>query len=310
MTKLIQKVGQIKDKPFFSSLAISLFMHTAVICFLVFNFIDTPIRASHGLLSPPPIVHAVTVNSEQVDAELSAIKKREQQKQQAERARLKQQEQQAQEALQKKRQAQADLVRLKKELEKQEKQRLTAQAQKVKMQRELEALRKKQAAEQLAADAKQVAEKKRKEEALAQKQAAVKAAQQAKAQAAEQKRITQEAEAALQQAAEQEQQQRVSQEVQREIDRYKVMIIQAISQNWLLPSHIDRSQSCELFIRLAPGGTVLEVRLQRSSGNAALDRSAQAAVLKASPLPVPKDLNLFERFHELSLTVKPEKSVS
>lgn len=90
-----------------------------------------------------------------------------------------------------------------------------------------------------------------------------------------------------------------------EIDKFKTQILQAIAQRWLVPDDVDRGLSCKLQIRLAPSGAVLNVTLAKSSGDAALDRSAIAAVYKASPLPVP-DTALFDKFRELSLTVRPE----
>ncbi|MDF1654179.1 MAG: cell envelope integrity protein TolA [Coxiellaceae bacterium] len=93
------------------------------------------------------------------------------------------------------------------------------------------------------------------------------------------------------------------------VDKYKTRILQAISQRWLVPSGVSKKLSCELRVRLGPGGVVLNVKTVRSSGNSALDRSATTAVYKASPLPVPKDPALFDKFRELSLTVRPESVV-
>lgn len=145
-------------------------------------------------------------------------------------------------------------------------------------------------AERLAAE-KQAAVKKRLAELAKQQQ---KAAEQLMARqlAAEEK--------SLQSAA-------ISQQVQGELDKFKSLIEQAIGQHWIVPDSIQKDIQCKLLIRLAPGGVVLNVSLIKSSGDPALDRSAIAAVHKASPLPVPKDANLFDKFRELSLTVHPEK---
>ena len=94
---------------------------------------------------------------------------------------------------------------------------------------------------------------------------------------------------------------------QGEIDQYKALILQQIQQNWIMPQNIA-DLSCVLQIALAPGGMVLNVTLSKSSGNAALDRSAIAAVNKASPLPVPKDSAAFAAFRNFTLTVKPDGS--
>lgn len=93
---------------------------------------------------------------------------------------------------------------------------------------------------------------------------------------------------------------------QGEVNRYKALILQAISQQWLVPMGVDKSLSCQLLIRIAPGGTVLDVQLQKSSGDPALDSSARAAVLKASPLPVPANADAFDAFRQFVLKVKPE----
>lgn len=93
---------------------------------------------------------------------------------------------------------------------------------------------------------------------------------------------------------------------QGEIDKYKALILQAISAQWIVPPGAQDNEVAQLTVRLAPGGMVLSVTISQSSGDAALDRSARIAVLKASPLPVPTDPGLFERFRVLALTVKPQ----
>jgi colicin import membrane protein len=90
------------------------------------------------------------------------------------------------------------------------------------------------------------------------------------------------------------------------VDKYKALILQAISQNWLIPGGVNKKLSAELIIRLAPGGVVLDVHVTKSSGDVALDRSATAAVYKASPLPVPTNSAEFEAFRQFVLKVKPE----
>ncbi len=90
------------------------------------------------------------------------------------------------------------------------------------------------------------------------------------------------------------------------VDKYKALILGAISQEWIVPDQVNSALSSRFKIRLAPNGAVLDVQLTRSSGDAVLDRSAQAAIYKASPLPIPSDPNLFNVFREISLTVRPE----
>ena len=90
------------------------------------------------------------------------------------------------------------------------------------------------------------------------------------------------------------------------VDKYKALILQTISQHWIVPTNADKKLTAELLIRLAPGGLVLDVQLIKSSGDAALDRSARAAVFNASPLPVPTDSDAFTAFRQFVLKVKPE----
>lgn len=99
-------------------------------------------------------------------------------------------------------------------------------------------------------------------------------------------------------------------QAQGEINKYKALIIQSISEHWLIPAQSDRRLSCELRIHVAPSGMVLDVQVTKSSGDPALDSSARAAVLKASPLPVPKDTQAFAAFREFVLKVKPENVIA
>ena len=98
-------------------------------------------------------------------------------------------------------------------------------------------------------------------------------------------------------------------ESQGEVNKYKALIIQAISENWIIPPAANKKLFCELMIRIAPGGMVLDVQVTKSSGDPALDSSARSAVLKSSPLPVPKDADAFESFRQFVLKVKPENVI-
>lgn len=95
-------------------------------------------------------------------------------------------------------------------------------------------------------------------------------------------------------------------ESQGEINKYKALILQAISQQWIIPTQANKKLYCELLIRVAPGGMVLDVQITKTSGDPSLDSSARSAVLKASPLPVPADSTAFEAFRQFELKVKPE----
>lgn len=88
-------------------------------------------------------------------------------------------------------------------------------------------------------------------------------------------------------------------------EKYRHLILQAIAQQWIVPPELNKHLETKLAVHLAPGGMVLEVVIVKSSGNPVLDRSAQTAVYKASPLPVPKK-GLFNTFRQINLSVRPE----
>ncbi len=90
-----------------------------------------------------------------------------------------------------------------------------------------------------------------------------------------------------------------------ELDSYVAAIDERIRQVWVRPAGTGRDVECLVEARLMPGGEVTpgSVRVIRSSGNPAFDRSVVSAVYKASPLPVPSG-PLFERFRNLGLDFK------
>lgn len=87
--------------------------------------------------------------------------------------------------------------------------------------------------------------------------------------------------------------------------QYKQLILNKIYPNWLVSGH--ESLSTELLINLSSTGTVLNISVQKSSGQAAFDRSAVAAVYKSSPLPVPKNMSALALFKTFRLTLQPQK---
>lgn len=102
---------------------------------------------------------------------------------------------------------------------------------------------------------------------------------------------------------------KISRQAQGVVNKYTALITQAIGEHWLVPPQANKKLTSELMIRLDAGGRVLDVSVTRSSGDKALDSSARAAVLKASPLPVPKKADEFEPFKQFVLKVKPENIV-
>jgi colicin import membrane protein len=56
---------------------------------------------------------------------------------------------------------------------------------------------------------------------------------------------------------------------------------------------------------MIPGGTVTSVEVVQSSGDPSFDRSAVAAVQRASPLPVSADPEVMDRFRSFNFRFNP-----
>jgi colicin import membrane protein len=80
-----------------------------------------------------------------------------------------------------------------------------------------------------------------------------------------------------------------------EAEQAKLAIKQKVNRNWMRPSSTTAGSRCTIRVRLMSDGTVIDAEVISSSGDEDFDRSAENAVNKASPLPVPKDKELFAR---------------
>ncbi|MEH6911636.1 MAG: cell envelope integrity protein TolA [Oceanicoccus sp.] len=90
---------------------------------------------------------------------------------------------------------------------------------------------------------------------------------------------------------------------------YVALITEVIGSNWNRPPSARNSMETLLAIQLVPTGEVVSVRVLKSSGNSAFDRSAENAVLKAERFPELQQLpnRIFEaKFRHLKLKFKPE----
>jgi len=89
-----------------------------------------------------------------------------------------------------------------------------------------------------------------------------------------------------------------------EINRYIAMIQAAVQSHWKVPNIGKDMRDPLVEMVLNPGGSVREVNILESSGNAALDASLIRAIEAASPFQVPREqFELFRnnkiRFHPL-----------
>ena len=77
-----------------------------------------------------------------------------------------------------------------------------------------------------------------------------------------------------------------------------------VRQNWILPQDLQGNPQAIFKVVQLPTGEVIDVRLAKSSGNAAYDEAVHRAILKSSPLPLPAAGTPFYR--ELELTFRPK----
>lgn len=88
---------------------------------------------------------------------------------------------------------------------------------------------------------------------------------------------------------------------------YAAAIKQAVIYQWSRPPSARLGMTARFEIELVPSGEILSVALRDTSGNAAFDRSAEAAIRKAEPFEVPPDLDLFEEhFRRFTLLFDPQ----
>jgi colicin import membrane protein len=84
---------------------------------------------------------------------------------------------------------------------------------------------------------------------------------------------------------------------------YAYAIRQRIMNRWVQPPTATAGIECIVNIRQLPGGEVVSVSIGRCNGDAAVQRSIEAAVQRASPLPAPEDPSVFSR--DIQLEFRP-----
>jgi len=268
-------------------LAVSVVGHALLLLAFGFNLIRMP-----GA-EPPPVQLAI----EATVIDMSAIRAQ----READRQRQLERERQQQAAEQRRRE--------------QEQQRRAEQ------ERKAEAERKRVAEQRRRDEAARVAEQKRKAEAERQRVAEQKRKEEA-ARAAEQKRKEEAARLAEQRRQEAERKRRA--EIQRQLQseiaaeeqrlaavaagklqQYIAAISSRVNRNWIRPASATPGIECDVHVSQIPGGEIVNVRIGRCNGDAAVVRSIEAAVYRASPLPPPPDPSLFDR--NLRFTFRPEE---
>lgn len=171
---------------------------------------------------------------------------------------------------------------------------------------EEQARREAEAAEQARREAEEQARREAEEQARreAEEQARreAEAAEQARREAEEQAR--REAEEQARREAEAAEQARRLEEARGTFDG---AIRQKIERAWTRPASVPSGLSCVVAVRLGPGGSVLSAQVVQSSGNSAFDQSAERAVFRADPLPMPDEAALAAPYRQgVELVFNPD----
>jgi len=90
-----------------------------------------------------------------------------------------------------------------------------------------------------------------------------------------------------------------------ELAVYQFAIMQQLQRNWIEPATATPDIECVVHVRQLPGGEVTGVSIGTCNGDESVQRSIEAAVRKASPLPLPSNPSLFDR--NLTITFRPEQ---
>jgi len=256
------------------------------------------------------VIDAVVIDESRVQAEIEKLKKAERQRQQQDDARKRQLKKEEQHLAELKKKKADEQRRLQEQQKKRKAEEQRAKELAIKKKAETESLNKLKKEQEAIKKEQQALEKKRQDEqkrlAELEKKRQLEEAERLRKQKEEQQRL--EAERALQQQLADEQK-ALEAEQQRAADRvvnqYVEIIKQQVARNWRQPDTATSGLSCTVAVSLMPGGDVLSARVTRGSGDPIFDRSVETAVLKASPLQLPPDAALFERFRDLEFIFNP-----
>lgn len=91
-----------------------------------------------------------------------------------------------------------------------------------------------------------------------------------------------------------------------EMTAYQFAIAQKIRRSWAVPASAGPETLCTVKVRQSPNGDVLDVNIVSCNGDAAVQRSVEAAIRRASPLPEPSNPDLFDRNLTLNLRLERE----
>jgi len=292
------------DRERIRAFGVAVLLHVVVIGMLAFSMSRKPEVPESP--SAKPIVQARAVSEAEVMAPVrqreakEAERKQhlEEQKQQAEEEKRRAEEDKREAEAEKQRKAAEEVKRQVAEKKRQaelkmkqeaEKARLAAERKRTEAERQHQLeLKRKQEDERKAAEEKRKADEARKKREAEEKQ---------RREAELKAKMAAEADRLAKEKQRYHQQQLLSIQMQ-----YMADIKNKVERNWLQPTG-SRGTHCRVLIHQIPGGDVVDVRLTECDGDVAFQRSVEAAVRKASPLPPPSDPEVFDR--EIEFVFEP-----
>lgn len=283
------------------SVLYSLAVHAALGVLLFTSFTSAPLRVS----APPAGKNIEPVKARMVsEAEVQTQLKKIQEKEDKKRREQEQAQKKLKQLLAEAKQAEQRKIQEEKKLKEARRKRLQEkkQAEELAKKRKQEQLRLAKLEKQKAAKKRKEQEERKKREAVARK------AEQEKRKRAEAEKKRREAE--LQARLAEEREREIARRVDTLLGRYIPIIRQKVSRNWNKPPNTPQGIEAKVQVRLTATGEVVSVRLVQSSGNSVFDRSVENAVHKASPLPIPQEHGINEKFRNLHLIFKPEDLLS
>jgi len=266
----------------------SLLLHMGILAMFFLSFPDTAMERPASLV--PETVRAEMLDESAIEEEVRKLRAIETKKQQQQQTRQKKLENARKEEARRLKKLKEQAAKEKRKLQELKKNRDKVKQQRITEQKRLKKLEKKRKAE----------EKKRKQEEK--RQAEGKARRLAELKAVEEKRIAEE---------QRRKQEAVAKASAERRDRKAVADVNSkieakLNRLWRRPLGTAAGLSCVILVKTVPGGEVVDARVTRSSGNAAFDRSAERAVMKASPLPVPDNPGLYRIFRNFEFRFRPD----
>ena len=285
----------LKRHPLAIILSIAVHLVLLAVLGLSLTHTNSPSAPKH---TPVKTMEAVVIDSGAVKVEADKLKRAEQQKKQQEderKQKLQNEMDSAVDRREKEEQRIEDLQRKQKETEAADQIRVQKlDNERKEKQQELEKLEKQKQAEQKRLT--EVAEKRKAEEDAEKKR---------KAEAEAEIRRKQEEADMMQRMAEEEQRRAANNSrLQSLRDQYLLQIQQHISRRWLQPAQMADAWQCEVKVQQNAMGDILSVQMVNCTGSDAFRNSVEQAVNKSSPLPVPREPDVFDK--SLRFIFKPK----